>query len=107
MEIFVIFYGHLVSLCPFGLSYGHLVFLWPFHHSVYICFHFGTLHQEKSGNPAPRQVGRQFSKEKNTHTSADCVTSLDCYLIAKSQSSYFLRVLLFMLSLLIGPFSSV
>jgi hypothetical protein len=47
---------------PFGIFYGHLVC--NFLNLWYILWSFGTLYQEKSGNPAEKRFGskRTFSK---------------------------------------------
>jgi hypothetical protein len=38
----------ILPICPLGLFYGYLVILWSFGISFP---HFGSLYQEKSGNP--------------------------------------------------------
>jgi hypothetical protein len=49
-------FWYICIFWSFGIFYDHWVYFWAFVNSVviwYIFPHFGTLHQEKSGNPAP------------------------------------------------------
>jgi hypothetical protein len=53
MENLVYFMAIRNILWPNGIFYGHLVILMSF--GIFFA-RFGTLHQEKSGNPAPRDA---------------------------------------------------